>query len=386
MNILSVAYPLFPVGPDSGGGAEQILFLVERELVRSGHRSIVIAAQGSQVSGELIETPAFNSEITDDVRAHAHRVHLDCIQEALRRYSIDLIHFHGMDFHAYLPDTKVPKLATLHLPAQWYPSRVFDLPGIELNCVSQAQADSAPAGRRLPVIFNGIDLERYCAPQGTRKFLLWIGRICPEKGVHIALRIAHRLDLPMVVAGPVHPFRDHQKYFSEEVQPLLDNQRRYAGAVSLEQKIELLADARCLLLPSLVAETSSLVAMEAISSGTPVVAYRAGALPEVVEHAQTGFIVDSEDEMLDAVDARSRDFSGDMPRQSARSFRCTPDGEGLPGSLSRHATEKLALNRPLRNLRLADARLRDSHSECLHRHTIRRSSSRTRGPREPDIR
>ncbi len=317
MTILSVAYPLFAVGPDSGGGAEQILFLVERELARRGHHSIVVAAQGSRVSGELIETPAFDGQITDAVRASAQRVHFGCIQEALRGRSIDLIHFHGMDFYAYLPEARVQKLATLHLPLEWYPKSIFNLPDVELNCVSQAQADSAPDGRKLPVVRNGIDVERYSAATGTRTFLLWIGRICPEKGVHIALRIAHRLDIPMVVAGPVHPFYDHQKYFSEQVEPLLDEQRRYAGPVGVEQKIDLFANAKCLLLPNLVAETSSLVAMEAIGSGTPVVAYRAGALPEVIEDRRTGFIVDSEEEMLKAV-ARVDEISAETCRSSAR--------------------------------------------------------------------
>jgi glycosyltransferase involved in cell wall biosynthesis len=143
-----------------------------------------------------------------------------------------------------------------------------------------------------------------------------LGRICPEKGVHIALEVAHELDLPMVIAGPVHPFQDHQVYFSERVRPLLDDKRRYTGPVNLEQKIELLAGARCLLIPSLVAETSSLVAMEAISSGTPVVAFRSGALPEVVSHEVTGFIVESQDQMRDAV-AHVGDISPEVCRETA---------------------------------------------------------------------
>jgi glycosyltransferase involved in cell wall biosynthesis len=146
---------------------------------------------------------------------------------------------------------------------------------------------------------------------------LWIGRICPEKGVHIALEVAHRTGLPAIIAGPVHPFREHQLYFSERVQPLLDDQRQYVGPIGLEQKIELLGQASCLLIPSLVAETSSLVAMEAISSGTPVIAFRSGALPEVIDHGATGFIVDSQDEMVIALE-RIGDISPDICREVAR--------------------------------------------------------------------
>jgi glycosyltransferase involved in cell wall biosynthesis len=106
-------------------------------------------------------------------------------------------------------------------------------------------------------------------------------------------------------------------YFSEHVRPLLDDKRTYAGPVGLEQKLELLAGARCLLIPSLVAETSSLVAMEAISSGIPVVAFRSGALPEVVTHEVTGFIVDSQDEMREAV-MHVAEISPDVCHETAK--------------------------------------------------------------------
>jgi len=301
LTILSVAYPLLAAGQDSAGGAEQILYLLERGLVQAGHRSIVIAAAGSQVSGELIETAGPSNEITDEQRRLAQEEHLRCINAALSRYKIDLIHFHGLDFHTYLPLQPVLKLATLHLSPAWYPPSIFDAPKLHLNCVSDSQAGTAPGKTKLPVVLNGIDIEKYQSATSSKNYLLWMGRICPEKGVHIALEVAHRAGLPAIAAGPVHPFRDHQVYFSECVQPLLDDQRQYAGAVGLGRKTELLAQARCLLIPSLFAETSSLVAMEAISSGTPVIAFRSGALPEVVDHGVTGFIVDSQDEMVAAV-------------------------------------------------------------------------------------
>jgi hypothetical protein len=104
MNILSVAYPLLPVRADSGGGAEQIVSSMDRGLVAAGHRSIVIAAKGSQIAGELIESSAPAGEITEEVRQNAQRVHLECIRQALERCRVDLIHFHGLDFYTYLPE------------------------------------------------------------------------------------------------------------------------------------------------------------------------------------------------------------------------------------------------------------------------------------------
>jgi glycosyltransferase involved in cell wall biosynthesis len=314
MNILSIAYPLLPVGPDSAGGAEQILFLIDRGLVAAGHRSIVVAAKGSRISGELIESAVPAREITDEVRRDVQQVHIECIRDALRCHPIDVIHFHGLDFYTYVPEQGVPMMATLHLPVSFYPPYIFDDPKLMLNCVSQAQANSVPRASKATVVLNGIDTERYRDSSGGKDFLLVLTRICPEKGVHIALQVAHRLNLRLVVAGPVHPFRDHEIYFSERVQPLLDEKRQYVGSVDLDRKTALLAGARCVLIPSLVAETSSLVAMEAISSGTPVIAFRSGALPEVVEHGQTGFIVDTEDQMAEVVQ-----HTGEISPETCRS-------------------------------------------------------------------
>lgn len=301
MTILSVAFPLLPVSADAAGGSEQILWYVERGTVRAGYHSLVIAAKGSSVSGCLLPTLAANHEITDEIRHSAHRAHRKTIESVLATMSVDLIHFHGLDFAEYMPSSGPPMLATLHLPVSWYPKHIFETPGLRVNFVSHSQAASYSSSDEWPVIPNGIDLTRYRPQEKKEDFLMVLARICPEKGIDVALRIAHRLDLDLIVAGPVHPFATHQAYFEEEVKPLLDERRRYIGPVGIEEKVDLLARAKCLLAPSSVAETSSLVAMEAFASGTPVIAFRSGALPEIVENGVTGFVVESEDEMADAV-------------------------------------------------------------------------------------
>lgn len=309
--VLSIAYPLFPVGPDSSGGAEQILFLLDREIIRRGGRSVVVGAAGSQVSGQLIATAPSNGLITDAVRADAQRKHRIAIETAIKEHHVDLIHFHGLDFDQYVPETDLPMCVTLHLPLEWYSRSALARKDVRPICVSKSQA----ADTGFPVVPNGIDLARFNTAEKS-DFLLWMGRICPEKGTHIALQVAHALNMPLVVAGPVHAFESHQTYFRDQVEPLLDVHRRYLGPVGGPQKYRLLAEARCVVIPSLVAETSSLVAMEAIASGTPVVAFPRGALPEIVDEGRTGFIVESESDMVEAMQKLNA-ISADVCRSTA---------------------------------------------------------------------
>jgi glycosyltransferase involved in cell wall biosynthesis len=302
LTILSVAYPMMTIGRGEAGGSEEILRMLDARLTALGHRSIVIAGAGSQIAGKLVSTPAVNGRLSDEIRAAAQKQQGQAIEAVLARERVDLLHFHGLDFLAYRPqNTAVPQLATLHLPVSWYPRDLFECENLTLNFVSENQARSAPTNKPIPVVSNGVDLEAFSVSREKQDHLLWLGRVCPEKGAHIALRIAHRLDRELIIAGPLHPFASHLEYFAKEIEPGLDERRRYLGPVNGVSKSNLLSRAGCLLVPSLVEETSSLVAMEAIASGTPVAAFRSGALPEVVDHGVTGYVVDSEDEMAEAV-------------------------------------------------------------------------------------
>lgn len=306
LTVLQVAYPLAPVSLDATGGAEQVLAMLDRDLVRAGHRSIVVACAGSRCAGELWATPRPDSVLDDRARAHAHARHRAALAAVLDRVSVDVVHLHGIDFTAYLPGPGPAALVTLHLPPAWYPASSFalDRPHTYLCCVSASQARaSPPAAELVGVVENGVDLAAL-RPGGPRRgYALALGRICPEKGFHRALAACRRARVPMLLAGQVFPYPDHERYFRERVTPLLDGERRFIGPVDRAQKRRLLAAARCLLVPSEAPETSSLVAMEALACGTPVIAFRVGALVDIVEHGRTGYLVADETEMADAIAA-----------------------------------------------------------------------------------
>jgi glycosyltransferase involved in cell wall biosynthesis len=129
-----------------------------------------------------------------------------------------------------------------------------------------------------------------------------IGRICGEKGVHLGIDAAAAAGVPIAIGGALFPYPDHQSYFDREIAPRLARGRAtYLGAVGLRRKRRLLGAALAILIPSIAPETSSLVAMEAMASGTPVIAFRQGALPHIVEHGQTGFVVDTVEAMARAI-------------------------------------------------------------------------------------
>jgi glycosyltransferase involved in cell wall biosynthesis len=320
LSVLSVAYPLAPVGPDAAGGAEQILTALDHALVRNGDRSVVIACEGSRVEGSLVATPRVEGELDADARAGAHLRHRGAIERALNSRDFDLVHMHGIDFCEYLPPPGPAVLATLHLPVHWYPETVFciERPDTWLQCVSACQERCCPPGANVVGnIGNGVPIESLQTRVRKRNFALTLARVCPEKGLHLALDAAALAGIPLLAAGEIFRYREHEQYFRQEVLPRLDSRRRFLGPVGLEPKRRLLAAARCLLVPSLAPETSSLVSMEALACGTPVIAFPSGALPEIVEHGRTGFIVNNIEEMAGAI--RKADcIDSDTCRQVAR--------------------------------------------------------------------
>jgi glycosyltransferase involved in cell wall biosynthesis len=327
-----VAYPLLPVSEASAGGAEQILWTLERELAARSWNTAVAACSGSKVCGELIATDEVpghglqlgrgphirqkqadvghlsdvghpgaaleGDEFEEREWEHSERVVAACASGRFDTVLDHSGHFfrHAARVHGYV-------LATLHLPRSLYAEGAFEglAPNLYFNCVSETQRSTfVDVPQVLGVVRNGIAADRFPMCKRKADYLLWLGRVCPEKAPHLAIAAAQRAGLPIIVAGQVYPFRWHQEYWEREVKPLIDGERvRWVPLPSFEEKTKLLREARALLVTSLVAETTSLVALEAMASGTPVIAFDAGALPEVVTKS-TGFLVNDVEEMARA--------------------------------------------------------------------------------------
>jgi len=349
--VLYVAYPLLTVSSESAGGAEQVLWTLEREMARRGVLTSVAASAGSHVSGELLVTGEPCTQPDDYERRRAE--HEEKIVELVRQRSrdgksFDLLHDMSGSFWKRAVEINVPVLATLHLPRHFYPAENFEnvAGNVSFNCVSQSQHCSfADLPNLVGVAPNGIALEKFgCGAEGgrygERTGLLWLGRICEEKAPHLALEIAKRAGLPITLAGTVYPFSYHQQYFEREVAPRLKQlpDAKFIPAPSLTTKRQLLHEAQALLITSQVDETSSLVAMEAAACGTPVIAFKRGALPEVVKDTVTGFIVENVAEAIAAC-ARILEISNSVCLEYAKenfsSTKMADEYEGLYARVAR---------------------------------------------------
>jgi glycosyltransferase involved in cell wall biosynthesis len=352
VRILYIAYPLLTVSQESAGGAEQVLWTLEREMAHRGVITTVAASAGSTVTGELFSTgdPCSTPDDFDRRnRQHQERV-LELIDQRTRQgEAFDLIHDMSGSFWEHAAQIQAPVLATLHLPRDFYSPRLFDYvaPNVSFNCVSAAQAKSfAGLDAMAGTVGNGIDLDRFASPlclrapdlgfeegvaraaspklrpgaaPAARSGLLWLGRICPEKAPHLALEIARRAGRSITLAGQVYPFSYHRRYFDDEVGTRLRimPDASFLPSPCAEEKAKLLRGAQAVLITSQVDETSSLVAMEAAASGTPVIGFARGALPEVVREGVTGFMVQVVDEAVRAL-RHLHEIESEACRQHAR--------------------------------------------------------------------
>ena len=302
MRIAQVA-PLFEsVPPRRYGGTERVVSYLTEELVRQGHRVTLFATADSRTSAELVPIVDRPQRGNPHWMAHA-LIQLERVLD--RSADFDVLHFHTDHLHyPLLRYLDAPVVTTLHgrldIPGLQPLHRVFSHAAVV--SISEAQRGPLPDARWVATIPHGLPAALYRAGTGAGGYLTFVGRISPEKRLDRAIEIARRAGLPLHVGAKVDPA--DRKYFEREIEPLLSTPGVvYLGEVDDRQKRDLLAEARALLFPIDWPEPFGLVLLEAMASATPVLAFRGGAVEEIVQDGVTGMIVDSVDQAVSALPA-----------------------------------------------------------------------------------
>jgi glycosyltransferase involved in cell wall biosynthesis len=298
--------PLFEaVPPKAYGGTERVVSWLTEELVRQGHEVTLFASGDSTTRAELVacsERALWQDATCLESLPH-HVRQLETVFE--RASDFDVLHFHGDFVHfPLLRRLPSPALTTLHGALNRTDHLPFFLEYREANLVSisDSQRATVPQARFCRTVYHGMprDLHRYSA-RGT-DYLAFVGRASPQKGLDRAITIAMRSRTKLKIAARICP--EERGYYAEVIQPLLAKAGplvEFIGEVAGDAKDELLRGARALLFPIDWAEPFGLVMIEALATGTPVIAWRNGSVPEVLEHGRTGFIVDSIEAAVSAV-------------------------------------------------------------------------------------
>ena len=227
----------------------------------------------------------------------------------------DIVHDHTLVGPVYADRfAGLPVVTTNHGPFESELGDYYRAIGTStpIIAISHHQASTARGIPVAAVIHHGVDVERFPRGAGAGGYALFLGRMCPEKGVDAAIRVARQAGMPLRIAAKMSEAAE-QLYFEHHVRPLLGGNIEYVGEVGGADKMDLLGNATCLLNPIAWPEPFGMVMVEALACGTPVVATPMGAVPEIVEHGVTGFVCAEEESLVDAVLALP-----DLDRQACR--------------------------------------------------------------------
>ena len=302
MRIAQVA-PLFEsVPPRLYGGTERVVSYLTEELVRAGHDVTLFASGDSRTAARLVSVWDTALRL-DDRCPEPTSLHVIMIEEVFRRAAqFDVIHFH-VDALQLPAATRagVPYLTTKH--------GRLDMPGLAelykefsdapLVSVSDDQRSPLPQANWVATVHHGLPQQLYSPGKGDG-YLAFLGRISPEKGVDRAIEIARRSAMPLKIVAKVD--RVDREYFATQIRPLIDGREiEFLGELNDADKGAFLGGATALLFPIDWPEPFGLVIIEAMACGTPVIAFRRGSVPEILENGVTGFVVDTVEEAVQRV-------------------------------------------------------------------------------------
>jgi glycosyltransferase involved in cell wall biosynthesis len=321
LRVAQVAPVIFPVPPADHGGTERVVHDLCAALRGMGVEVTLFASSDSAtdapgdaaprpiaggLGGRIGDLPSLaaleraHGRVAPGVPAALEAARL----EDLRRHldAFDVVHAHGEFAHApLLGGRRRHSLTTVHWRVDELDRRLFfeTFPDLPVAAISAAQGAALPAANRMGVVHHGLARDRYALGPGAGGYAAFVGRMTDQKRPDRAIRVARAAGLPIRLAGTVDV--GNPRYFEREVAPLLADDAVYVGPLGDAAKGRLLADARALLFPIDWPEPFGLVMIEAMACGTPVVGWRNGAVPEVIEEGVTGFVVETEAEAAAAL-------------------------------------------------------------------------------------
>jgi len=286
------------VPPRHYGPWEQFVSLLTEGLVARGVDVTLFATGDSLTTARLSSTAArgWSEDPAGDAKV-SECLHISAVFE--RADEFDLIH-NSFDFLplTYSALVSTPVLTTIHGFSSPAILPVYEKYNRHCAYVAVSEADRHPRLDYVATIYHGIDTDAFALGAALGGYLLFFGRIHPDKGAAEAIEVARRVGLPLVMAGIVQD----QRYYDEQVAPHVDDRRvRYLGPVGPEQRSSVLGGAVALLHLIGFDEPFGFSVVEAMACGVPVVAFRRGSMPELIDHARSGFLVDDVEEAADAV-------------------------------------------------------------------------------------
>ncbi len=309
MRIAQVAPLAESCPPLQYGGTERVVSYLTEELVARGHEVVLFASGDSITDAKLIPpTPVAlrRAEGQPDQLAY---MTIQLAQVARSAVPFDVVHFHWDYLHFPLfAGTGQATVTTFHgrLDLPHFPPLVGAFPNMPLVSISNSQRRPIPNANWHATIYHGLPTDLLPFGEGSGGYLAFVGRISPEKRVDRAIEIARRVGMPLRIGAKVD--RADQAYFEGEIRPLIERSPfvEFLGEVDDRGKAELLGGAAAMLFPIDWPEPFGLVMIEAMATGTPVVAFDHGSVPEVLDHGRTGFVVNTMDDAVEATQAAMR--------------------------------------------------------------------------------
>ena len=293
MKIAILAPIWFAVPPSGYGGIEWVVSLLADGLTDAGHEVTLFASGDSRTKATLSSVFA---EAPSELIGRTQPELLHGLSCYVRAEEFDIVNDHTGMLGSMLGATvETPVVHTVHGPLDGEPGRIYELidhlaPHVGLISISMNQRKPKPNLNWIGNCHNALDFSVYPFKPTRGEYLLFLGRLSPDKGAHRAIAVAMETGLPLKIAGKKQDPKE-VRYFKELVEPHLLDGIEYLGEVSHGEKVELLQNARATLFPIEWEEPFGLVMIESMACGTPVIATRWGAVPEVIEHGRSGIIV-----------------------------------------------------------------------------------------------